>query len=173
MPTCCSTPCSIPASTHGWASISSALDETGIGLALLGYGIPGFLLGPVIGRLADRIGRAALIPLGVAVAAISALLLAPPVPLAVAAVTAALLSLGYDLTQPLFAGIVTQLSGPRGQAMALNVFTLFVGFGLGSLAFQALLHAGFTTALMLFGVAGLLAAAIALRLSRTETTSAR
>ncbi|QYU68541.1 MFS transporter [Leptolyngbya sp. 15MV] len=33
------------------------LGEVGIGLALAGYGVPGFLLGPVIGSLADRYGR--------------------------------------------------------------------------------------------------------------------
>jgi predicted MFS family arabinose efflux permease len=32
------------------------LGEVGIGLAILGYGVPGFLLGPVIGRAADRWG---------------------------------------------------------------------------------------------------------------------
>lgn len=41
------------------------LGPGGIGLALLGYGIPGFLLGPVIGLLADY-ARARLIPAGVA-----------------------------------------------------------------------------------------------------------
>lgn len=40
------------------------LGPVGIGLALLGYGIPGFFFGPVIGRLADRQGRDRLIPLG-------------------------------------------------------------------------------------------------------------
>lgn len=54
----------------------------------------------------------------------------------------ALLSLGYDLTQPLLAGIVTQLPGSRGQAMGFNVFTLFIGFGRGSLLFQELLRLG-------------------------------
>jgi predicted MFS family arabinose efflux permease len=32
------------------------LGPTGIGLALLGYGVPGFLFGPLIGRAADRSG---------------------------------------------------------------------------------------------------------------------
>src|SRR5699024_6500601 len=36
------------------------LNETGIGLSILGYGIPGLLLGPLIGRLADRFGRSKL-----------------------------------------------------------------------------------------------------------------
>jgi predicted MFS family arabinose efflux permease len=34
------------------------LGEWAIGRTLLGYGIPGFLLGPAIGHLADRYGRA-------------------------------------------------------------------------------------------------------------------
>jgi predicted MFS family arabinose efflux permease len=139
------------------------LGEVGIGLAVLGYGVPGFAFGPVIGRLADRRGRARLIPLGLAVAAGCAALLAAEIPLLVAAVVVGLLSLGYDLTQPLLAGVVTDLSANRGQAMGLNVFTLFVGFGLGSLVFQAALSAwGFTGALTAFATAAALAAGLAL-----------
>src|SRR3546814_8797618 len=40
------------------------LGPVGIGVALLGYGIPGFLFGPLIGRAADRWGSARLLPLG-------------------------------------------------------------------------------------------------------------
>jgi predicted MFS family arabinose efflux permease len=145
------------------------LSETGIGLALLAYGVPGFLFGPVIGRLADRHGRARLIPLGLALGAIACFLLVPHLPVLLPAITVGVLSLGYDLTQPLLAGIVTQLSQNRGQAMGLNVFTLFVGFGLGSLIFQALLLASFNTALVTFGVAASIAAVLALRLFATET----
>ena len=77
------------------------LGETGIGLAVLGYGAPGFVFGPLIDRLADRRGRRALIPAGIAIGGIAALLLAAHLPLVAAALTVALLSLGYDLTQPL------------------------------------------------------------------------
>ncbi|MCL4518663.1 MAG: MFS transporter [Thaumarchaeota archaeon] len=97
----------------------------------------GFLFGPAIGRLADRCGRARFTPLGLGVSGVSALFLAPTLPLFVPKVVVIVLSLGYDLTQPLVAGIVTQLSTQRGQAMGLNVCTLFVGFGLGRLLFQA------------------------------------
>ena len=110
-----------------------------------------------------------LIPLGLAVGALSAFLLVPHLPLLVAAITVGLLSLGYDLTQPLLAGIVTQLSPNRGQAMGVNVFTLFVGFGLGSLVFQALLAASFTAALVTFGAAAAIAAVLALRFFAGET----
>lgn len=137
------------------------LGEVGIGLALLGYGIPGFLLGPAVGRIADKHGRARLIPTGLTVAAASAGLLAVSVPIGLAAAAVALLSLGYDLTQPLLAGIVTDLSANRGQAMALNVFTLFIGLGTGSLIFQSLLPLGLTTALSVFAGAALIAVGLA------------
>jgi predicted MFS family arabinose efflux permease len=138
------------------------LGEIGIGLALLGYGVPGFLFGPVIGRAADRWGRRWLIPIGLALAAISAGALAFPVPLAIAAVAVTSLSLGYDMTQPLLAGIVTTLGGKRaGQAMGLNVFGLFVGFGLGSLIFSAVLSHGLQLALMSFAAVLLIAAVLA------------
>jgi len=130
------------------------LGELGIGLALLGYGVPGLFLGPVIGRAADRFGRRWLIPAGFAVSvlAVAALASGPSLLLAALAVTA--LSLGYDMTQPLFAGIVTSLGGKRGgQAMGFNVFALFTGFGLGSLCFGALLkREGFVFSLTAFAV---------------------
>ena len=135
------------------------LGEVGIGLALLGYGIPGFLLGPVIGRAADRWGRRWLIPAGLGVGA-------------VAAAAVALLSLGYDMTQPLLAGIVTALGGQRrGQAMGLNVFTLFVGFGIGSLAFGEVLRQGFDLALGVFAGVQMAVALAAFVLFRREHRS--
>lgn len=151
------------------------LGEARIGLALLGYGVPGFLLGPVIGRAADRWGRRWLIPAGLALAAAAALLLAvPDLPLALATAAVVTLSLGYDLTQPLLAGIVTRLGtelggGRGGQAMGLNVFLLFTGSGLGSLLFGALAaESGLTVALITFGATVLLAALLAMPLFRNE-----
>lgn len=138
------------------------LDEMHIGLVLLGYGVPGLLFGPVIGRLADHYGRARIIPLGVALTGVCALALAPRLPLPLVQIAIILLSLGFDLTQPLLAGIATDLKGAKGQAVALMAFSLFVGFGLGSLLFQAALRLGFTRALVLFGCVALVAAAIAL-----------
>jgi len=146
------------------------LGEIGIGLALLGYGVPGFLLGPPIGRAADRWGRRWLVPTGLGTAAVAAGALILDVPLVVAALAVTLLSLGYDMTQPLLAGIVTALGGKRGgQAMGLNVFTLFTGFGIGSLLFGEALHLGFGSALAIFSAVQLGAAAAALPLFRSET----
>lgn len=140
-----------------------------IGSALLGYGIPGTVLGPSIGRAADKYGRATLIPVGLAIgsAAVAALLLR--MPLLAVPLLATALSLGYDMTHPLFAGIVTSFSGKRpGQAMGFNVFSLFIGAGVGSLVFGALERHGFTLAFGVFAVIEVALALFALRVFRKE-----
>ena len=149
------------------------LSEINIGLALLGYGLPGFFLGPIIGRWADRWGRRWLLPLGFTLAALAALGLVSALPLSLAVVAVTVLSLGYDLTQPLLAGIVTDVSPPqRGQAMGLNVFALFVGFGVGSYLFgYALSVGGLSGALLLFGTGQLLVALSGIRAFQSETNT--
>jgi predicted MFS family arabinose efflux permease len=148
------------------------IGPVGIGLALLGYGVPGFLFGPLIGRAADRWGRARLIPVGLVLSAFAATILLLGFPIVLAPVVAMVLSLGYDMTQPLFGGIVTSLGGKRaGQAMGLNVFTLFVGFGLGSLIFGELLRFGFGVAFGLFAAVELTVALLSFALFRSEVAS--
>ncbi|HEU0197333.1 MAG TPA: MFS transporter [Nevskiaceae bacterium] len=144
------------------------LNETGIGLALLGYGIPGLLFGPLIGRLADRYGRSIIVPTGVVLTSVCAFTLATHLPLDGARVAIVLLSLGFDLTHPQLAAIVTDLGSGRGQAVALMAFCLFGGFGLGSLLFQAALPLGFTGALSTFGGVAAIAALAAFALFRAE-----
>jgi MFS family permease len=87
-----------------------------------------------------------------AIGAGSAGLLAADVGLFAAAVAVAFLSLSYDMTQPLFAGIVTHLAGAQrgGQAMSLNVFMLFVGLGVGAALFGEALWFGLGPALVAF-----------------------
>jgi predicted MFS family arabinose efflux permease len=154
---------------HLRIGISYGLGEIGIGIALLGYGVPGFILGPVIGRAADRWGRRWLIPAGLGLAALSALLLVPTWQIAFAVAAVTILSLGYDMTQPPLAGIVTALDPKRaGQAMGLNVFALFTGFGLGSLLFGWALQLGFTKALVIFVGVQSATALIAVALFRAE-----
>jgi predicted MFS family arabinose efflux permease len=158
----------------GWyLSQRYGLGDRGIGLALLGYGIPGFLLGPAIGHVVDRLGRGLVIPAGLLLAAACAAALIPTTPLLVAAAIMTALSLGYDMSHPPLAGIVTSLRPTqRGQALGLNAFVLFMGFGLGSLLFQTLLRFGFPTALGVFAVAQGLAGLISITLFRTETAHA-
>jgi predicted MFS family arabinose efflux permease len=139
------------------------LGPVGIGVALLGYGIPGFLFGPLIGRAADRWGRARLLPIGLGLGALGAATLIFNGPLILAVVAVTVLSLGYDMTQPLFGGIVTALGGKRpGQAMGLNVFALFAGFGVGSLLFGEVLRLGFGMALGIFVMVQALATALSI-----------
>ncbi len=146
-----------------------ALGPIGIGLALLGYGVPGFLFGPIIGRMADRWGRGRLLPGGLVLGALAAAAMMLDMPLIAAALAITVHSLGYDMTQPLFAGIITSLGGQRpGQAMGLNVFTLFTGFGLGALLFGEALRLGFDVAFGLFALTELALAVGALRLFRSE-----
>jgi predicted MFS family arabinose efflux permease len=130
-----------------------SLGEVAIGITLIGYGAPGFLFGPVIGKYADRKGRNKLLPLGLALSALTSLLLILNTPLIVCAVIIAALSFGYDLTQPLLATIVTDIGKTMpGQAMGLNVFMLFMGFGVGSIIFGLLLVNGFDTAFLIFTI---------------------
>lgn len=150
-----------------------SLGPIGIGLALLGYGVPGFLFGPLIGRAADRWGRARLLPIGLALGALSTAALVFHGPLIISVVAVTFLSLGYDMTQPLFAGIVTSLGGKRlGQAMGLNVFALFVGFGVGALLFGEALRLGFPVAFGIFITLEALAAALSIGWFSSERPAA-
>jgi predicted MFS family arabinose efflux permease len=149
------------------------LGDEGIGLALLGYGVPGMLLGPFIGRIADRIGRKRIIPSGILMAALCCAALIPQAPLLWPAVIIAILSLGYDMSHPLLVGIITSLNpSQRGLAMGMNAFCLFCGYGLGALAFGLLLKHGFHTALAVFAIVQLCLAILAGKLFRGEDASA-
>lgn len=148
------------------------LGDMGIGLALLGYGIPGLLLGPAIGKVVDRQGRRLLIPAGLLTAATAAILLALPVsimPLGMAVIAITVLSLGFDMSHPLFAGIAMSLDGERrGQAMGLNTFSLFLGLGCGSLIFGWLAQSSLSLALGVFGSVQIVLGLFAFRLFREE-----
>lgn len=145
------------------------LSDEGIGKALLGYGIPGMFLGPILGRLADRFGRGGIIPIGFLVASASAFALVPDSPLWIVTLAVTTLSVGLDMTHPLMAGIVASLDPKRrGQAMGLNAFVLFTGLGFGAVVFQFLLTQGLSTALMIFAVFQLSLALAASLLFRSE-----
>jgi predicted MFS family arabinose efflux permease len=149
------------------------LGDEGIGLALLGYGIPGMLLGPVIGHLADRYGRKRIIPLGIFVGAASAAALIPRSPSILRPMIIAALSLGYDMSHPLLTGIITSVNpARRGLSMGMNAFVLFSGFGLGTLIFEVVLRNGFTISLAVFAAAQLCLGFLAIPLFSGEDSSA-
>lgn len=137
-----------------------------IGLTILGYGIPGLIFSPLIGKAVDRWGRRWLIPPGLGMAALAGLTMIPFIPPFATTTAVLVLSLGYDFTQPLFVGIVTSLSNEDnlGQTMGLKVFTLFTGFGVGSWLFGEALRWGFEPALAIFAGVQLLAAIAAVPL---------
>ena len=146
--------------------------DEGIGLALLGYGIPGMLLGPVIGHVADRYGRKRIIPLGIFVAAVSAAALVPRSPFILRPIIIAALSLGYDMSHPLLTGIITSVNpARRGLAMGMNAFVLFSGFGLGTLIFEVVLRSGFTISLTIFAAAQICLGFLAIPLFSGEDSS--
>jgi MFS family permease len=131
------------------------------------------LFGPFFGHLADRVGRKHIIPLGILIGALAGAAFIPRAPLLWPVAITAVLSLGYDMSHPLLAGISTSLNpSRRGLAMGLNAFALFSGFGLGALAFEPLLKYGFGTALAAFALAQLCLAVLAVPLFRGEDSSA-
>jgi predicted MFS family arabinose efflux permease len=148
------------------------LNDVGIGNALLGYGVPGMLLGPFFGRLADRWGRKRVIPAGLMLSAVCAALLAPQTPLWFVVAVTTLLSAGFDLTQPPLAGIVASLDAKRrGQAIGLNAFFLFTGYGVGAALFQLLLRDDFRRPLLVFAGAQTALACLALGIFKDESAA--
>lgn len=142
------------------------MDALSIGLTILGYGIPGLLFSSLIGQAVDRWGRRWLIPAGLVMAALAGIAMIFEISATETTIAILVLSLGYDLTQPLFVGIVTDLGDDNnlGQTMGLKVFTLFTGFGVGSLIFGELLRFGFVPSLVVFGGIQLIAGLIAVPL---------
>ncbi|WP_205529548.1 MFS transporter [Taibaiella koreensis] len=148
------------------------LNERHVGLALLGYGLPGLLpgllLGPLLGRLADKYGRNRIIPMGMLTGALSAILLSMHYSLAASCMFMVTLSFGFELTHPLFAAIITTLSTQKGAATGLFAFFLFMGYGLGSLVLSLIVNMGLDQAFRLFGVFALAAAGIAVAVFKAE-----
>lgn len=144
------------------------LSEKGVGLALLGYGIPGLLLGPFLGKLADRYGRNRIIPIGIFVGALSAFLLGMNYSIFFSCILIATLSLGFDMTHPLFAAIITTLSNQKGVAIGLFAFVMFMGYGLGSLVFSLIITIGLNESFMIFGLMAALGCVLSVFAFRKE-----
>lgn len=145
------------------------LDELRIGLALLGYGIPGLILGPWLGKLADRYGRNRIIPIGIVLGALTVIVLSfYNLPLWVACILVVSLSLSFDLTHPSLAALTFKFSNKRGEATGLFAFFLFIGYGLGSLLFSLIVTIGLNETFGVFGLAAFFIALLSIRVFRYE-----
>lgn len=144
------------------------LNEFRTGLALLGYGIPGLLLGPQLGRLADRYGRSKIMPSGLFLASLTVLFLSQNFMLTVSCILIGLLSLGFDLSHPLFAAIATTLSPQKGIAVGLFAFFLFSGYGFGSLAISLIINIGLNYAFQIYGIILFIAAVSSIVIFKNE-----
>ncbi len=152
-----------------WLETEYNLSSIWIGVALIGYGLPGFILGPTWGKLADSKGRSVFLPFGLILSAIGALLVFFNFPLWVAILAIVLISVGYDSSQPLLVAFVTTINPKKaGQTMGLNVFLLFVGFGLGSYIFGELIRYGLLKSFLQFGILEIVLGIFALYLFRHE-----
>lgn len=130
------------------------LHDTGIGLALAGYGMPGIFFGTLIGRWGDRYGRRYVVPCGFLWAAGCAFLLVPTGSRFVASLVITALSMGFDATHPLMSSIMTSLDPKhRGKITGLATFSNFFGMGTGAVCFQHLITFGFNFALLIFALA--------------------
>jgi len=150
------------------------LSEIGIGLVLLGYGLPDLLFGLVIGSWGDRYGRRYVVPLGFLWASGCALLLALRSTPLISALIITALSVGFDATHPLMSSITTSIDPKhRGQITGLATFANFVGMGIGALLFRRLMVPHFSAALACFGCVEFGAGVLALYAFRAEAPSTR
>ena len=150
------------------------LGEIGIGLVLLGYGLPDLLFGLVIGSWGDRYGRRSVVPLGFFWASICAFLLALRSTPLISALIITALSVGFDATHPLMSSITTSIDPKhRGQITGLSTFANFVGMGVGALLFRRLMVPHFSTALACFGAVEFGAGVLALYAFRAEAPATR
>ena len=138
------------------------LGQAGIGLTLIGYGVPGLLLGARIGSWADTYGRRYVIPAGFVWAGCSVAALAFATKILIVFLAIAALSVGFDATHPMMSSITTSLDPRhRGQVTGMTTFANFMGMAVGSLAFGHALKFGFFEAFLGFALLELILGCVA------------
>lgn len=127
------------------------LNETGIGLVMLGYGLPDLIVGLTIGSWGDRYGRRYVVPIGFLWSSICALLLALRSTPLLSALVISALSVGFGTTHPLMSSITTSIDPKhRGQITGLATFSNYIGMAVGALLFRHLMVPHFSFALVCF-----------------------
>lgn len=136
------------------------LADQAAGLALLLFGLPGLLMAVGIGTATQKYGSGKVILLGLLLVAVTVGLLVAYTPVWVATLAVAFLSVGYVMTQPLFAGIINNLRNgkTRGLALGLGTCLLFLGYGTGPIIFQYLLGFGLLHGLVMLAILAILLA---------------
>lgn len=129
------------------------------GMLLLDFGLPGLLL-VVISALIFKgfsVLRTELLGLIILAACIIMLLINGPLGMTLLVIM--LLSIGYNITQPLFFGPLGELSqmDDSGKYLRLGCTCLFLGYGIGPVLFQQLMGVGELSSILMlvFLIAGL------------------
>ena len=130
-------------------------------LLLLDFGLPGLLLAVISALITkgNSVWKPELIGLSILAGCIAVLLLKMPSTVTLSIIM--LLSMGYNITQPLFFGPLGPLEQHKDNESPLRIgcCCLFIGYGLGPILFQRLMHFGdFSTVLMLVFLIACLAA---------------
>jgi len=101
-------------------------------LYIRAFGIAGMLLSPFSGRIAQKLGMAAVLRGGLALAAIGLLALGFSTNLPLLVLMSVVFVAGIALVTPVIISIVSQLGGnARGSAISFNAFILFLGASTG------------------------------------------
>lgn len=101
-------------------------------LYIRAFGIAGMLLAPFSGRIAQKLGMAAVLRGGLALAAIGLLALGFSTNLPLLVLMSVVFVAGIALVTPVIISIVSQLGGnARGSAISFNAFILFLGASTG------------------------------------------
>lgn len=112
-------------------------------LSIRAAGIAGMLLSPFSGKIAQRLGMAAILRGGLALAAIGLLALSLSPGLPVIILMSVVFVAGIALVTPVVISIVSQLGGQaRGSAISFNAFILFLGASTGPIIALRLLKTG-------------------------------
>jgi predicted MFS family arabinose efflux permease len=136
-----------------------SLGNINVGLLLLDFGLPGLILVIILGLYSKGPSVIVMELMGLVILGMCIILIMFNVSAWLTFLAVALLSIGYNITQPLFFGLLgTMRSTHKAHLLTqLGCCSLFIGYGLGPLVFSWLMHSGSLppVLLLLFLVAGL------------------
>jgi predicted MFS family arabinose efflux permease len=130
------------------------LDEQQLAVALLIFGLPGLLVVMTMARQPRQSRVEPQLYIGLFLVTFSILALLLTIPFWLSVVLIATLSVGYNLTQPLFIGIIKGPLNNRAARVAacIGCGVLFLGYGTGPLFVLFLLHYGRMLTLTFLGI---------------------